>query len=319
MLRNDCNYDRDPGNAGGRLKLLIDDIFTSVPDVTVIVSTLVRSKSKDSCVVSVNQQFKDLVNNQYQGKRIAIADIYDAMTMSQLDPDGIHPTDEGYKVFAAVWWDAISRVEDGIQPPATDNGIDDTRTSSPRTCSKVAGNARGPIQTQKGSGHDDGNYVHDRKERGAIPSARIEKRDDPKSITDAIPWHMFFANLVLNNPNAARSEARDEWIRIFHDANGKNTYYYRQNMGDGTFGPSTTFNVDMDCDAGPLYAFADFNNDGLDDFFCLKAGSAVWVSLNRGGNPPRFESIGQVVPTHDGFLPDHVRIAGKRQRVIRIL
>jgi hypothetical protein len=121
---------------------------------------------------------------------------------------------------------------------------------------------------------------------------------------------MFFANIVLNNPNAARSEAQDDWIRIFHDTStGKNTYYYRQNQGGGSFGPSTTFDVDMNCDAGPRYAFHDFNNDGLADFFCLKGGSAVQVSLNRGGNPPRFQNIGEVVPTHDGYNAEDVRIA----------
>lgn len=121
---------------------------------------------------------------------------------------------------------------------------------------------------------------------------------------------MFFANLVINDPNAERSQALDDWIRVFHDTRtGKNTYYYRQNLGGGKFGPSTVFDVKMDCDSGPLYAFADFDNNGLDDFYCLKQGSAVWVSLNMGGSPPTFRPLGQVVPTHSGYTEKNVRIA----------
>nr|UMZ45337.1 hypothetical protein [Paramyrothecium sp.] len=304
---NDCGQNIDVNNAGARMKDMVDDIFESIPGVTVIVSTLAKSRGNDVCAAHVSQQYRDLVAN-HENPRIGLADMYDAMSMDHLGGDGIHPNDEGFKLFASLWWDEISKLEDLIQPPGNST-IDDSAASSPKTCTKVAGNARGPVKTQQGSGHDDGNYVHDRVERGAIESARIEKNEDPASITDAIPSHMFFANIVVGNPNFNRNEALDEWIRIFHDTNGKNTYYYRQNLGGGEFGPSTTFDVGVDCDAGPLYAFADFNNDGLDDFFCLKGGSEVVVSVNRGGNPPKFESLGTVVPTHDGFEASDVRIA----------
>ena len=251
MHRNDCNYNTDPGNAGARLRGMLDEIYNTVPGVTIIVSTLARSRNTDSCAGSVSQQYRDLVKNSYQGARIAVADFYSVMQMSDLSSDGIHPNNFGYKLFAAVWWDAIRRVESRIQPPAQVANLDDAAASAARTCNKVAGNARGPVQSQVGSGHDDGKYVHNRIEKGALISARIEKRDDPKSITDAIPWHMFFANIVVNNPNFSRKEALDDWIRVFHDTNGRNTYYYRQNQGNGNFGPSTTFDVDMDCNSGP--------------------------------------------------------------------
>lgn len=292
------------------MKVMIDDIFNSIPGVTVILSTLARSHNHDDCSASLSQQYRDLVSS-YKGKRIGLADIYSVMLMTDLSSDGIHPNDFGYKLFASVWWDAISLVEGGIQPAANNTGIDDSAVSTQtKTCNKVAGNARGPIQSQRGSGHDDGNYVHSRIERGVIESARIDKFNDPVSITSAIPWHMFFANIVVSNPNFERADALDDWIRILHNTTSvKNTYYFRQNLGGGKFGPSTTFDVDQNCDSGPLYAFADFNNDGLDDFFCLKPGSAVTVSLNRGGNPPKFENIGTVVPTHDGYVAADVRIA----------
>lgn len=287
---------------------MLDDIFASIPGVTVIVSTLLKNRDNDLCATNVSDRYKSLVES-YKDTRIGLADINSVMVMSDLSDDGIHPNDYGYKLFAAVWWQAISKLEDQIQPPDDSTGIDDTAVTSSKTCTKVAGNARGPIQSQKGSGYDDGNYVHNRIERGVIESARITKGTDPDWIKDAIPWHMFFANLVVGNPGFQRNEALDDWIRIYHGVDEKNTYWFRQNLGGGQFGPSTTFDVKQDCNLGPLYAFADFNNDGLDDFYCLKEGSAVHVSLNRGGNPPQFEYIGQVVPTHDGYNADDVRIA----------
>lgn len=125
------------------MKVMLDDIFNSVSGVTVVVSTLVLSRDHDSCSKSVSQQIRDLVNNSYKGYRIGIADIETAMSMNDLSGDGIHPNDNGYKIFASVWWNAISKLEDGMQPPGANNGIDDTRVSSAKDCAKVAGNARG--------------------------------------------------------------------------------------------------------------------------------------------------------------------------------
>ncbi|SPO07252.1 uncharacterized protein DNG_09946 [Cephalotrichum gorgonifer] len=113
---NDCGGDVDPGNAGNRLKVMVDDIFASVPGVTVIVSTLSKSRDHDACALDVSQQYRDLVAS-YTDARIGLADIDSVMTKDQLSSDGVHPNDEGYKLFAAVWWDAISKLEDQIQPP----------------------------------------------------------------------------------------------------------------------------------------------------------------------------------------------------------
>jgi len=208
-----------------------------------------------------------LVNVDFKGSKIVLADIDAAMDKSNggvMSNDGIHPNDAGYRLFAAVWWAAIE-FADGkgmLSAPAYVASIDDTKSSPSSTCSKVAGNARGPIQSQKGSGHDNGLYVHDRKEPVIIESGRIQKNSDPAVITNGIPDRVFFANVVAFNNKAEYKEMLDDWIRVFHALDGKNTYYYRQNNGGGVFGPSTTFSVDMNCDSGPKYAFADFNGDG---------------------------------------------------------
>lgn len=305
---NDCGQNRDTANAGARMKSLIDDIYDKVPEVTVVLSTLVKSKNSRACAEDLSQQFRDLVKNDYRGKRIGLADIDSVIQMSQLDGDGIHPNDDGYRLFAAVWWQAISKLEDVVQPPATDGLIkDDSSTGGNNKCPKVAGNASGPVQTQKGSGHGDGNYKHDRVERGAIESARIQKYDDPLAITLSIPSSMYFADIIKNDPNSDRSLSLDDWIRVYKYYGGETTYYFRQNLGGGKFGPTTTFNPGLSCgpDLSSKIAFGDFNGDGLDDFFCMGQGS-VSVSLNRGGSPPKFESIGVVVPSVPNPLRVHI-------------
>ncbi|KAI1261901.1 carbohydrate esterase family 3 protein [Xylariaceae sp. FL1019] len=306
---NDCLYNVDLSNAGNRMKQLIDQIFDYVPGVTVVLSTLLRSTNPDhdSCTASVNEQYRALFKT-YKGARIALADVQSVMSLSDLGPDGDHPTDSGYEMFAGVWWDAISKIEDRIQAPVAVSGIDDSTASSPSQCKKVAGNAPPRVQTQLGSGHDDGNYLHNSINRGILKTANISKGQDPESITKDIPWHIFFANLVVGDVNAGRSQALDDWVRIWHTKEGRNVYYFRQNLGGGKFGDSVEFDVDMDCDDGPRYAFADFNNDGLDDFFCLK-GTSVVLSLNRGGNPPTFENMGLVIGDLDGYAATDVRIA----------
>ncbi|SCV60118.1 uncharacterized protein FFFS_14687 [Fusarium fujikuroi] len=123
--------------------------------------------------------------------------------------------------------------------------------------------------------------------KGVIESAKSVKRSDPKSITEAIPWYIFFPNIVNGYLNTERTASLDDWIRVYHNTKNKNAYWFRQNLGGGKFDQSVQFNVDMNCDLDHWYALADFlgqNSDGLDDFFCIKE-NAVWLSLNRGGKP----------------------------------
>jgi hypothetical protein len=248
LSRNDCGQNDDVGNAGVRIKSLIDDIYAKIPGVTVVVSTLVKSKGNDACAADVSQQIRDVVST-YSGQRIGLADIYSAISLSQVGEDGIHPTDDGYKLFAAVWWDAISKLEDSIQPPASDGTVDDTVIGTSK-CDKVAGNARGPVKTQGGSGHDDGTYTHNRVERGVIESARILKENDPASITEQIPSNTFFANIIKGDPNADRASALDDLIYVFIGLTGESTWFMKQNLGGGVFGRYLFLDFELDCPQG---------------------------------------------------------------------
>lgn len=215
-------------------------------------STLLRNgdPARDACTENISKQIRS-VASEYKGARIGLADVRAVMSMSDIGPDKDHPTDAGYKMFAGVWWDAISKIEDRIQEPARVSSIDDAAGSSNTRCKKVAGNAGLPVQSQMGSGHDDGRYVHSSVAHGPLSSAKIDKGDDPKSITDEIPWHIFFANLVKGDPNADRAASLDDWIRVYHNTEGINAYWFRQNLGGGKFDKSVRFEVDINCDLGP--------------------------------------------------------------------
>lgn len=310
--RDDCGGNIDTANAGVRMKNLTDDIYSKLPNVTIVLSTLVKSRYHRACAEDLSQQFRDLVNNDYRGKRMGLADIDSFISTSQLNADGIHPTDDGYKLFAAVWWAAISKLEGVIQPPPSDGLIkDDASTSGFNRCRKVAGNAAGPLQTQRGSGHDHGIYVHDSVARGVIESARIQKADDPHTITDSIPYNIHFADMIKNDPNSDLSLSVDDWIRVYTGTDGLTSYHVRKNLGGGKFGDSMTFNPDIACTSqSSKNFFAEFNGDGLDDFFCVQTlDNSVSVSLNRGGSPPKFESIGLVIGAVSGWFGYDVSIA----------
>ncbi|KAI7769404.1 hypothetical protein LZL87_012845 [Fusarium oxysporum] len=197
-------------------------------------------------------------------------------------------------------------MENVFQPPL-DNCLDDSKRGE-NTCKKVAGTAR-KVKFQQGSGKNDGNYRHSSESLGVLQSARVEHKSDSPLTNAKIPDRIFFANLIKTNPNAERSQALDDWIRVWNneDAETKNyVWNIRRNKGNGEFDKSQELHVVQNCEqleyggfASDGYDFADFtkldvqNGDGLDDFFYFRKDGSVKLSLNRGGNPPKFEYTGQ--------------------------
>jgi hypothetical protein len=55
--------------------------------------------------------------------------------------------------------------------------------------------------------------------------------------------------------------------------------------------------------------WGDVNNDGLDDYICIGAEGNMYVSYNRGGNPPTFEHAGKYRDVPAGYSQENVRIA----------
>lgn len=297
---NDCGQNIDIGNAGTRMKAMIDYLFQTIPSTTVILSTLLPNTNLDACMKTVNAQYRKLVS-VYAGKRFALANMYDFLTLADL-AEGSHPNDAGYKKMASVWWNAIQRVEDGLQPP--DGIIDDSKQVTVTNCNKSPAAGRGPIRTQGGSGYDNGVYEHSAE---CLKSIWSQPANDPPNLT--FPTEIYFAQLI-NYGGADRGGETDEMLHIY-EWQGSYVYKYALNSGpepNDKFGPWVTFNPG-NCPIGGAIAWGDLNNDGLDDFFCIGPNAETSVSLNLGGNPPKWDGLHSITGARAGYEASDVRIA----------
>lgn len=293
---NDAGQNFDVAGAGGRMVQLLDQLWTGIPDATVILSTLLANKdpTNNARAEDINQQYRGFVmdNYQSQGKKILLADMNDGfITVADLNDD-THPTDYGYLKMASVWWSAFQAVEQEgwlTKPPDT-GSPDDTQGY---TCPKVYGQGRGNIQIQKGSGTDDGNYVHNSVDQGRVftfPFYSVGAGDDGGFNLSAV----HFAQLVNAGGNPERGGEVDEIVLVVARGDGTYRYSYWTNNNNNNFGDRIDFEPHIVC-APENVRFADFNNNGLDDFICLAYNGDMWVSINRGGSPPTFELASSVV------------------------
>lgn len=87
---NDCIQNIDTANAGVRTKQLIDDIFNSVPGITVILSTLLPGRDFDACASSVSQQYRNLTSDYAKaGAKLHLADMHNFLTVGEGYPSKI--------------------------------------------------------------------------------------------------------------------------------------------------------------------------------------------------------------------------------------
>ena len=194
---NDCNQNYDVDNVGSRMNALLDDIFREIPGTTVILSTVIPS-NKDTIKnnrAKVNNQYRSLAWRRRWGdnQKIILADMDTPgttyLTTADLTSDGIHPNDEGHRKMAAIFLRAINEANDAgfISPPRDTAAVRDDDAGG-NTCDKVYGVSRGPVNTQAGSGLDDGIYKHNSEYRGV----RL-------AITASAPTSFWFANIESNN------------------------------------------------------------------------------------------------------------------------
>ena len=81
---NDCIQNIDVDNAGKRMKAMLDLLKKEIPETTILLSTIVPSASRQSCVDNVNRQFKGLKD---EANGIYIAEMQ--LTMSDITNDGM--------------------------------------------------------------------------------------------------------------------------------------------------------------------------------------------------------------------------------------
>lgn len=98
--------------AGERIDRLIDDLLTRIPNTTIILSTLIPNTHVQRVVERLSKEYRSVAaRRRAQGDRVVLAEMSYFITSSQL-VDGTHPSDEGYKEMASVWWDAIETAEE---------------------------------------------------------------------------------------------------------------------------------------------------------------------------------------------------------------
>ncbi|KJK61604.1 GDSL-like Lipase/Acylhydrolase family protein [Aspergillus parasiticus SU-1] len=288
---NDANQYNDTTvdvyKTGERMDALLTRLFDAIPGTTIILSTLLPRDAESQIVYFTNYisgQYRQIVTARRQkGQRIVLAEMSDFIKVEDLI-DGTHPTDFGDKKVASVWWEAIQEAErEGLLQPPNKTGVSDTKRT---TCKKEygSGNRKGRVQTQRGSGADDGNYVHSSKDMGRIFSPATTKKE--KDFDPGINY----AQLV-NKFGAHREGALDElvWTK-----DGDGTYMFINN-NDGKFGSAVKIEVNDGCLARGV-RWGDVNGDGLDDFICISREGHMYVSLNEDKdlNVPTFRSIGLV-------------------------
>ncbi|KAI5923136.1 SGNH hydrolase-type esterase domain-containing protein [Camillea tinctor] len=108
---NDCFQNVDTGNAGTRMRSMLNDVYNDSPNALIVLSTLLTNADANvrTCVASINQQYTDLASSlRLQGKRIILADMQPPAGPAIADlGEGTHPNDQGYQKMANVWYPRI--------------------------------------------------------------------------------------------------------------------------------------------------------------------------------------------------------------------
>ncbi|KAL5435439.1 hypothetical protein PMIN07_006470 [Paraphaeosphaeria minitans] len=281
--------------AQGRMKLIIDDIFKQVNDVTVVLSTLLPNgdAAANKHVGTINAGYRNLVSSyQSAGKKVQLADMNTGFIAASELPDGTHPNDTGYKKMAAVWDQAFvtANSRGWIKDPINTGKPDDVYDcdTSPASFSEAT-------LTQQGSGADDGTYAHASQGMGIVTSDSLHENSNAATKGQWVK-NYHFAHLI--NDGGDRGQETDELIRITDSIqpvadNGIPLFSFKNNNG-GTFASSwTTFDPKMHCNNRGAH-WGDVNNDGLDDLICIGPEGNMYVSINKGGNPPNFVYLDNV-------------------------
>ncbi|KAK4442239.1 hypothetical protein QBC34DRAFT_455938 [Podospora aff. communis PSN243] len=258
---------------GDRMNALLDGLYREIPGVTIILSTVLRSLHSGIELRRhrINAQYRQLAHERRHqfGQRIVLADLESPGTDYKfLDGvhipivDEVHPTDEGFKLFGAVFLRGILEAQEAgmIQPPNPTQWPDNEGTVIDNTCDPQYGVSKGPFQIQQGSisAHDD-EYTHRSQLMGY----------DVRMVVNATENPFMFARLSRDDPRHHLIQYTDET----DPALGRKMYSGSSTIlprpGGGTRSPRGV-------------RWADIDGDGLDDFLCVTLAGEVYATLNPG-------------------------------------
>ena len=115
---NDMGFSKDsPAKAADQLSDLLDKITDLLPNAEVLVASIApvdpsRNSSIrqdfDDRVIGFNELIPGIVEDKVgAGKNVTFVDVFGALTLDDLAPDGFHPNAQGYSKMADVWFNAI--------------------------------------------------------------------------------------------------------------------------------------------------------------------------------------------------------------------
>lgn len=132
---NNLLQNKDTDKVGQQMEDMINYLLTASEQSTVILSTMLTNKvpNMEPTVLKMNQQYRDIMKNfEADGKPVILAEMHPSdggsgvPTISDIGPDGSHPTVEGYEKMGHIFVQAIqSAAEDGLLRKPADNGTPD--------------------------------------------------------------------------------------------------------------------------------------------------------------------------------------------------
>lgn len=112
---NDCAQDFQLDKYGERMEGLIEYLWDTSENSTVILSTLLinLNSTVEARVKKVNTAIRNLVKEKAaEGKRIILAEMHGTDGPQKIDmADNTHPNNEGYNKMAKIWFRCIKQAE----------------------------------------------------------------------------------------------------------------------------------------------------------------------------------------------------------------
>ncbi|KAI0006972.1 SGNH hydrolase-type esterase domain-containing protein [Xylariaceae sp. FL0662B] len=275
---NDCTQNYHINDISTRMNGMLDHLFKDISNTTVILSTLLPNKKEktNSCVQVVNKRYRDIVSaRQAKKQKIVLAEMDDGFMTTKNLKDSTHPTDEGYKMMASVWVSAIHDAEKRkFLTAPEDTGVADDAV---------------PLSSKSSCG--DPKYIHESENKKRIFEPGTTKR--PEDFYRRVS----FAQLVNVFASKDRIAELDEliWDVLPGHPDYAPGYHIFMN-NDGKYGPITKIDTKGYCksETGASLNWGDVDGDGLADYICIGPAGNMYVSINKGGNPPKFDYIGMV-------------------------
>lgn len=131
---NDMAQNYSVSTAHVRLATFIDQIFSSVHGVSIVVSTLLPNANPyiEANARIYNANLPGVVSQRAaKGKKITLVDMHaNWFSTADLRADGTHPTDFGYLKMAKVFYNGIAALQGQITPPVNASGVNDSAANA---------------------------------------------------------------------------------------------------------------------------------------------------------------------------------------------